>query len=518
MTILLYYAIIYITFYAVKEKIILGEWRGMKMITAIYDCRSKQEYIYRTNKIREIAGASKLLSNVYNILINESGLKINNTWRDDAKQKKTFRNESFVEDGFDGTVIYEGGGNLYMLFKDKETYIRANRAFSRILLEESYSISIITAFVETTDNFNSDREKLYLQKEKSKKLGMHSVICNVLPFTQTDRMSFMPLSATDTNGTKRTTEAVLKRKAYKSYFTQSDELGSENLDSLVEEKGKDSILAVIYIDGNDMGNKIKKCTEGKNDYSECVTALREFSINTNEYFVDRPIQAIEQCLRQKNEKNAELIEKHPYKAHKYRLIVGGGDEITIICRGSDTLDIIKTYFEELSDTPELSTGIPNTSCAGIALFHSHAPFADVYNIAESCCESGKKESHKPNNNNNYVDFHYCHSGITNELDVIRDKQEANYTLRPYSIAMFNKFISIGRILNSIGRSNVKILGDSIIKGDSFYKFEIQRIRAKKINEFNKLIDNYAANEDQLKRFIYDVSVVFDLWFGGEDNV
>ena len=59
-----------------------------------------------------------------------------------------------------------------MLFKDKETYIRANRAFSRILLEESYSISIITAFVETTDNFNSDREKLYLQKEKSKKLGM----------------------------------------------------------------------------------------------------------------------------------------------------------------------------------------------------------------------------------------------------------------------------------------------------------------------------------------------------------
>ena len=58
------------------------------MITAIYDCRSKQEYIYRTNKIREIAGASKLLSNVYSILIHETGMKICDTWREDAIQKK----------------------------------------------------------------------------------------------------------------------------------------------------------------------------------------------------------------------------------------------------------------------------------------------------------------------------------------------------------------------------------------------------------------------------------------------
>lgn len=172
------------------------------MITAIYDCRSKQEYIYRTNKIRAIAGASKLLSNVYSILINESGLKIQNTWKEDAAQKKVFRKDAFIEEGFDGTVIYEGGGNLYVLFKDKDTYIRANRAFSRLLLERSYSISIITAFVETTDNFNLDRANLYLQKERSKKLGMYSVFCNVLPFTQTDRMSFMPLSSTDRKGKK----------------------------------------------------------------------------------------------------------------------------------------------------------------------------------------------------------------------------------------------------------------------------------------------------------------------------
>lgn len=489
----------------------------MSVITAIYDCRSKQEYIYRTNKIREIAGASKLLSNVYSILINESGLKIQNTWKEDAAQKKEFHKDAFIEEGFDGTVIYEGGGNLYVLFKDMDTYIRANRAFSRLLLERSYSISIITAFVETTDNFNLDRMNLYLRKEKSKKLGMHSVFCNVLPFTQTDRISFMPLSATDGKGTKITAEAKLKRKAYDLFFAQSDELGSEHLNSLVEEKGKDSILAVIYIDGNDMGNKIKNCTEGKDDYSECVMALREFSLHTNEYFVNRPISAIERCLRAKNEMDADLIAKIPYKAHKYRMIVGGGDEITIICRGSDALDIVKAYFDELSNTPELSPGIPNTSCAGIALFHSHAPFADVYKIAENCCESGKKESHRPENNGNYIDFHYCHSGITNELDVIREEQEAIYTLRPYSLNEFEEFISVGRIMRSVGRSNVKSLGDAVVKGTSYFRFEIQRIRSRNYDGFNDLIDNHADDEEKLKRVIYDISVVYDLWFGGEED-
>lgn len=491
------------------------------MITAIYDCRSKQEYIYRTNKIREIAGASKLLSNVYSILIHETGMKICDTWREDAIQKKPFQKEDFLKNGYDGTVIYEGGGNLYVLFKDQETYVRANRTFSRILLERSYSISIITAFVETTEDFNQDRINLYKAKEKSKKLGNHSTLCNVLPFTQTDRMSYMPLSATDDKGKKVTAESKLKRKAYFDYFSQSDELGTENLDSLVEEKGVDSILAVIYIDGNDMGNKIKNCTEGKNDYAECVTALREFSRHTDEYFVTRPIAAIERYLRARNDAESELISEKPHKAHKYRIIVGGGDEITIICRGSDAMGVVETYFDELASTPELASGIPNTSCAGIALFHSHAPFADVYEIAESCCEMGKKESHKPDNNGNYIDFHYCHSGITNELDVIREKQEAAFTLRPYSLNMFDEFVRIGRILSTIGRSNVKSLGESIVKGDSYYRFDVQRICSRlseSQREFLALIEKYMENEGQLKKMIYDISIVYDLWFGGDDNV
>ena len=488
------------------------------MITAIYDCRSKQEYIYRTNKIREIAGGSKLLANVYSILINETGLKIENTWKDDALKGKQFSREEFAASDNDGVVIYEGGGNLFILYKDKDTYKRANMIFSRLLLERTYSVTVIAACVESTDNFNYDRHELYIEKERAKNRGTNSALCNVLPFTQTDRLKFMPLVGTDSHGNKRTAEAILKRREYNKHFSKSSELGTDDLDSLIYEKGKDSILAVIYIDGNSMGDKIKKCTEGKDDYAECIQALREFSLNTDEFFVNRPVRAIEKLLRQKNEADSEKIKECPEKAHKYRLVVGGGDEITIICRGSDAMDIVKAYFSELSTTPELSPGIPNTSCAGIALFHSHAPFADVYEIAEQCCESGKEESHKPGNNGSYIDFHYCQSGITNVLDIIRKKQEKEFDSKAYSLKEFEEFIRIGRILRNIGRSNVKGLSESIIKGNSYYKFDIQRIRSRNFTGFNELTDEYTNNEEKLKRYIYYISVVFDLWFGGDDNV
>ncbi len=490
----------------------------MNEVLTLYDCRGKQEYIYRTNRIREIAGGSKLLANVYSILINETGMRIDNTWKEDALSKKPFSKADFAASGADGTVIYEGGGNLFVLFKDRDTYVKTNRVFSRLLLERTYSVSVITACVDATDNFSEDRKALYLAKERSKNLGTYSVLCNVLPFTKTDRMAYMPLVGKNSHNTEMTAEAILKRQEYKKHFTDDDELGTENLDSLVEERGKDSILAVIYIDGNDMGNKIAKCTEGKNDYAGCIQALRDFSLHTNEYFVDRPIEAIKKCLRTKNEKDAEIISNNPYKSHKYRLVVGGGDEITIICRGSDAKDIVEAYFRELSETPELSLGAPNTSCAGIALFHSHAPFADVYEIAEQCCESGKTESHKPGNNGNYIDFHYCHSGITNELDVIREKQEKNYTFRPYSLYDLEEFIRIGNVLRNIGRSNVKSLGDSVVKGDSYFRFDVQRVRSRNYKGFNELTNEYRDNEEHLKRMIYDISVVYDLWFGGESDV
>ena len=467
---------------------------GYGCVTALYDCRSKQEYIYRTNRIREISGGSELLAGVYGMFFEaakEKGILINSDWRSGAE----FSVKAFAESSYDGEVIYEGGGNLYIIYKSSETYLRANRIFSRMLLEKTYTISVIASCVDTTDNFMDDRDRLYKENSRIKSTDWISFPCNTLPITQVDRETFMPIVKKEKNRSF-SRESVLKRKA----FERSAQVGEMFLDDISgeENKGTESLLAVIYVDGNAMGKKVKACTEKFTGYTECTAALREFSVSTDRSFVERPINAI----------MAKLEEHRADGQHKFRRVVAGGDEITLICNARAALDVVTAYFEALEeDNRSKPDDMKNYACAGIAIAHSHAPFSDVYKIAEQCCESGKKRSRAQDSRVNYVDFHFCRSGITNDMDTIRMTQENGLTSRPYEFSTdFREFVEAGKRLGSIGRSNIKELAAAMIKGDSCYRFEAERIRSRYPDA------GIDSSDERLKRIIFDIAQVYDIWF------
>lgn len=469
-------------------------------VTALYDCRSKQEYIYRTNRIREISGGSALLANVYRNFFERAenkGIRINTDWKNGQK----FSIEKFIESGADGEVIYEGGGNLYMIFRSRDIYIKANRVFSRMLLDKTYSVSLVASCVDTTDNFLDDRKRLYEENSRIKSTGNVSLPCNVLPITQVDGVTYLPI-AEKKNEKSLSAESKLKLKAF-------DELSDKSeiyLDKLTPDKGTESLIAVIYADGNAMGKKVKNCTEGKNGYSECVDALRELSLRTNNSFVDRPIAAIEKML----------AEKAGDGTHKYRKVIAGGDEITLICNARVAMDIAVTYFktleEENKNLSEKEKDKACYACMGIAIAHSHAPFSDVYRIAEQCCESGKKKAREKDSKVNYIDFHFCRAGITGDLDTVRETQEKDLTARPYKFsAEFQHFADTGEKLKKIGRANIKELAAAIIKGDSYYQFESERIKSR----YPDL--GLDSSDEEQKKLIFDIANVYDLWFAGEEE-
>lgn len=465
-------------------------------VTALYDCRSKQEYIYRTNRIKEISGGSALLANVYKTFFAEAknNIRINSDWRSGKK----FTVESFMESGFDGAVIYEGGGNLYMIYRSRKVYIKANRIFSKMLLDTTYSVSLIASCVDTTEDFLADRKKLYEENSRIKSTGSVSLPCNVLPITQTDGVTYMPITEKK-KGRSFSRESVLKMKA----FEKLSDKGEIYLDKLTPDKGTESLIAVIYADGNAMGKKVKGCTEGKSGYSECVEALRDLSLRTNNSFVDRPIAAIEKML----------ADKAGDGTHRYRKVIAGGDEITLICNARAALDIARTYFETLE---EENRGLPedkrNYACMGIAIAHSHAPFSDVYRIAEQCCESGKKKSREKDSKVNYIDFHFCRAGITGDLDTVRETQEKDFTARPYEFSEeFLRFAETGEKLKKVGRANIKELAAAIIKGDSYYQFEAERIKSRYPGS------GLDSGDEEQKKLIFDIANVYDLWFAGEEE-
>ena len=337
---------------------------------------------------------------------------------------------------------------------------------------------------------------------------------------------------------KLSKESIAKiEKYHQEVKDRQSEFDEKQIDRLVRKKGEDSLLAIVYIDGNNMGAQVQQCIAGKQTYEECVASLREFSSNIQKNYIDDRKENLYRVLSEKTNKSS---------IYKWRLVLGAGDEINFICNAHDAFDLARTYLESL---PEGCS-----SCAGIAVFHSHAPYADVYRIAEECCESGKQLMKELGiKDANFIDFHYCQGAIDVSLEQIRQTEDnaknslpwfiprkANHETRTTceenetqiipQIHEKGKFAyedvkNMLELLHLMGRSNVKGLATVAKESLTALKLDLKRIEAH-MNEKNreklhqlaeKGIDIDKLSEEQ-RRLIYDLSTSYDLWFEGEKNV
>lgn len=481
-------------------------------VLALYDFGSKQNYIYQTNKIKEISGASALLAGMYkkfSEILNKE--RISFTY----DLTNPFKIAEFENANYDATALYDGGGNLMVLFRSKEKYVAANRIISIYLLKHALGLNLIASCVQYTGDFTADRKKLYEQNALRKNQNPMIATAAVLPITQIDPLTFMPVTEKSVKfGVEQSLSAdrVAKLNAY-----CKNEVN--NLDGLDE-----GMLAVIYVDGNSMGEHLKKAVpeeEGKTKtYDEGVQQLREFSNDVNNCFVVKTTEAITKYIKSQNSKNG------------FRQVIGGGDEITIICNAEIALDVVKVYFKALEDAnhERLSRDSNATvyhACAGISIFHAQSPFSIAYEIAEAACESAKKKAKtvEPKNPENYFDFYYCHAGIVTDFDTLREREE-KVTNRPYKVENATELFSCYKpLLQRAGRANVKAVGAAVRKSIVDYKVEAKRINAYiskyKSDSTGKKMFAF-GNDEEIKeemKTISDMSEYYDLWFSkrNEEN-
>ncbi len=501
----------------------------------MYDVRGKQEYIYRSKHIQEIVGASAIIRDVFSDYLFPAARKIRNQTKNlgmteavyqyDKEAGEIFSIENFErrieEEIYIGEVVYNGGGNFLVLYRDKETCVQVNKIFTRSLMKYTYTLKVLCTIQEDLDfaHYGEDQRKLYDQHRKNEATETVIYPVNSLPVVQVDPLTSKPLSvkrmvagAEEGGKEKMSLERAAKYDKYrKEAAIQGDMAGEKVLDRIVTERGKESLLAVIYIDGNNMGAQVQQCLKGKESYEECITELRRFSREIQKNYVEDRINAINTMLDYK-------YKDIPYR--KRRTIVSAGDEMTIICNARDALDVIKAYFR---DMPESCS-----SCGGIAIFHSHAPYIDAYRLAEECCESGKSwMKEKKLNHACLIDFHYCQGGIGVSLEQIRKKELQNQGCsRPWLILSHSKLPKEGfcyslelaeemaSVLNKLGRSNVKSLLTVALNSPSGLEMELERINAHSDNPQDFSLGG-RLNEDQKRKLIYDMVLIYDLWFTKE---
>ncbi len=512
-----------------------------KYILAMYDIRGKQDYIYKSNKIKEIVGASYIIRECFDAYLYPAAKECSEKGLFSYKREDEhtdFSREGFaghLKEGYIGEVVYDGGGNFFVLYESVEKYREVNQRFYRKILEATYSLRVLTTYIEEVnfENYHADQKRLYEKhrKREQKESMIHPV--NALPIVQVDYRDSMPLSEMQGIAGKKQKVSYESRQKYKKYEevisrNNKDSMieGDRLLDELITKKGEESLLAVIYIDGNNMGAQVERCLKrakkpsGETDttYEASVKALREFSEYIQKNYIDTGIKAVDQGL-----------EKTLYQ--KRRFVVYAGDEITFLCNARNAYDVAVKYLEKLSkDEP---ADAPRTSCAGIAVFHSHTPFSEAYRIAEECCESGKRFMKKEKMTNvSLIDFHFCQGAIGISLDRIREQEESTDISRPWVIRdahgiagkelLEGKYVT-GKIVEAMqeqlrkaGRSNVKNLLFAAKKGKADFRGELERIRA---HQLDKAIDfslgGILKEEEIVRKLIYDMVLVYDLWFDND---
>ncbi|MDO4324669.1 MAG: hypothetical protein Q4E24_01325 [bacterium] len=472
----------------------MKEERLNKSVLAMYDVRGIQDYIFRTNYVKEIIGASAMVENI--ILDGMKAMLAEKRewnkdcflldWEAELKYEETIFGNAEVQ----MQVLFIGGGNAYVLFKNGSVCKEVNRYLSKYVLEQTYSLQLAVAVVEYTGSYQQDYLNINEEMWKVKARMPKSMPLGAQPFMAADTATGYPLTKYH-DGRYLSTESYRKRKKYEEIFHEDAE---KILDNMVTEKGDSSMLAVVHIDGNNMGKRIKEIMEGKDDYLEAVRAMRTISVNIREGFQ----AAFWKMAEYIDQKLSDRI-RADRKGKLYRKLILAGDDVTFICNALAAMDAVSVFlksvgkrrmYEEAGLTEEENQKKYGFSaCAGIAFFNSHFPFCDAYEVAEACCSNAKKRAKLDSsrdaagNTGSFLDYQLCTHISAADLGAYRDKHYVSaedgtsILMRPYYVKnpVLDGFSDMNRVNETY---DLEILRRTV---ESFQK-NMPRSHAKKMRD------------------------------------
>lgn len=324
-----------------------------------------QDFIFRTNKLRDIIGASELVARVCTTLFSE-----------------LMGENAFAGPSPKAEMIVKAAGNIKCLIHDEALCKKAVREFPRKVMLEAPGITISQAVVKMDDNMTfgeavEDLEKkLRIQRNKPAEsltiglIGIERSQSTGLPAVEVDKEErFLDEGTVKKRAVGGNQDISLCIKSF------GEKVKAENVPfELNDITGENDWIAVIHADGNGLGRVIEK--KG-HDMKE----LSLFSAN------------LDDATRAAARKTFQDI-KNDYDIKRIiplRPIVLSGDDMTIICRADMAFDYATLFLKNFELETE-KKGLKLTACAGIAFIKSKFPFYYGYQLAESLCEQAKRDA------------------------------------------------------------------------------------------------------------------------------
>lgn len=419
-------------------------------VAALLDTVSIQDYIFQSNQLKENIGASFLVDNIYDTLLDKTiqdDLKISDfdltLWRKKPEIPVFTQNPRF-------DVGYIGGGNALLFFQDNGKAVEFIKAWTRDLLVYTPGITTAVACDETfdLDDFHASKQKLLRQLRKNKGRYIPDTLMPSHGMTAECKHSGLSANIDILNpqGEIEYVSASTYAKIEAAENAQKeirnkylDILGNDfdfiaDIGKLGQKEGEDSHIAIVHIDGNDMGDRFNAA----NTLPETRTLSIEVDKATKQAFRHVIKHIIAHFSDFKNAAEFKISKEDGKDVLPIRSIVLGGDDVTFVCDGRLGLYFAKLFIEAFQDQ-EVNGKKDLTACAGIAIIKTKYPFSRGYTLAEALCKHAKDVRKENGDMCSYLDFHLSHGGFTGSPEDIRKKhfqvEQGNLMYRPYKLVL-----------------------------------------------------------------------------------
>jgi len=401
----------------------------MNVLTGI-DLLGIQKYVFTSNRLRDVISASWLV---------QWATSCDGALQDWRRQ-----------------VLHAGGGSAFLAFDSINEARHFAGVYSRKVLETAPGLDLVVAHYPTQNGLAESLRNLLVVLARKKlerrpnadTLGLAvTAACGVtgLPATAIDRPDATPVSKQVEmwrrddirRGAEGRWEKDLESTSGWQFPVEIDELGRTH--------GDTSLLAVVHVDANDVGEKIRnwlsRCVDERLEKTAVRDQYREWSQWIDARFrrvwrslLERILASIHDGWLQGSipTLNFEL------RAGKLPLrpVLLGGDDLTFLCDGRIALDLAATALREIAngDCPHLGK---MSACAGVAIVRSHYPFARAYELAERLCQHAKSVRHQQQDGSCWLDWHI---GVVRPTEPVQDLRDRLYranglqlTCRPYRL-------------------------------------------------------------------------------------
>ena len=351
-----------------------------------------QSYIFSTNRLKEIVGASELLNEICT--------------EDFLKKKLNKMGISGAE------IIQAAASTIKISFQTKEDAEEFEREFIKITRERVPGIEYSQTHVEIEkkDDCNdadwNETLEAQLNTEKNRPATLYypnlmivkrdnrtglpvraeKNIFKVLDFDKNKKEKIWVFM--DEANCRKFQKAIPAHEKLEDKLQDENDLtmkltgikpGKERLELPLEiEKISQNFIAVVHADGNGLGQFLQDQKENK-----------DFDIKTFSRTLDDCTVASARTAFEYIKQNYKDSDKYPF-----RPIVLGGDDFTFICKAKDAVEFTKRFIQEFEKNTQdkkldQKDGNMFTVCAGIAFVKKNYPMHFAYELAESLCSLAK---------------------------------------------------------------------------------------------------------------------------------